>query len=183
MKVHGNARLLPRQRQLLCERIRLEGWTVAEAAEAAGVCERTAYRWLARWDAGEPMTDRSAAPRSQPTKTPPAVEELIGHALLHEEAGRRHADLAGIAVLAGGHDGDGAFDIGIIGDDDRRMPAEFHRRTLHVLAGKGGQSANASVAWTDVNETFFSPGRQRLAKEVLAGLLDGTINPFSVPDK
>ena len=52
MKVHGNARLLPRQRELLCERVRLEGWTVAEAAEAAGVSERTAYRWLARWDAG-----------------------------------------------------------------------------------------------------------------------------------
>ena len=78
MKVHGNARLLPRQRQLLCERIRLEGWTVSEAAEAAGVSERTAYRWLVRWDAGEAMTDRSAAPRCRPTKTPAAVEELIG---------------------------------------------------------------------------------------------------------
>src|SRR5688500_7292119 len=78
MKVHGNARLLPRQRLLLCERIRLEGWTVAEAADAAGVSERTAYRWLARWDAGEAMTDRSAAPRCRPTRTPAAVEELIG---------------------------------------------------------------------------------------------------------
>ena len=78
MKVHGNARLLPCQRQLLCERVRLEGWTVAAASEAAGVCERTAYRWLARWDAGEAMTDRSSAPRSQPTKTPVVLEELIG---------------------------------------------------------------------------------------------------------
>ena len=77
MKVHGNARLLPRQRQLLCERIRLEGWTVADAAEAAGVSERTTYRWLSRWDAGEAMTDRSAAPLRRPTKTPAAVEDLI----------------------------------------------------------------------------------------------------------
>jgi len=78
MKVHGNARLLPRQRLLLCERIRLEGWTVADAADAAGVSERTAYRWLSRWGAGEAMTDRSAAPRSQPTKTPAVLEQVIG---------------------------------------------------------------------------------------------------------
>jgi transposase InsO family protein len=70
--------LLPSQRKLLCERVRLEGWTVLEAAEAFGVSERTAYRWLARWNAGEAMTDRSAAPRSRPTKTPAVVEELIG---------------------------------------------------------------------------------------------------------
>lgn len=77
MKIHGNARLLPGQRRLLCERVRLEGWTVAEAAEAFGVSERTAYRWLARWDRGEPMTDRSSAPRRQPRRTSPAVEAEI----------------------------------------------------------------------------------------------------------
>jgi hypothetical protein len=35
MRLHANARLSPLGRQLLCERIRLEGWTVAEAAHAA----------------------------------------------------------------------------------------------------------------------------------------------------
>lgn len=77
MEIHGNARLLPRQRALLCERVRLEGWTIVEAAEAFGVSTRTVFRWLARFDAGEPMTDRSSAPRSTPTRTPAEVEELI----------------------------------------------------------------------------------------------------------
>ena len=47
MLLHGNAKLTPFQRALLCDRVREEGWTVSDAAEAAGCAERTAYRWLA----------------------------------------------------------------------------------------------------------------------------------------
>lgn len=50
-----------------------------------------------------------------------------------------------------------------------------------LVAGKGGLSSDASLAWTDVNETYFTAGKQRLAQQVLEGLLDGTIYPFSVP--
>jgi transposase len=77
MELHGNARLTPYSRTLMCERVREEGWTVAEAAEAAGCTERTCYRWLARYDTGEPMTDRSSAPKSVPGRTSPEVEALI----------------------------------------------------------------------------------------------------------
>jgi transposase InsO family protein len=77
MRLHGNARLTPFQRALLCTRVREEGWTVEEAAEAAGCSERTAYRWLARHDAGEPMTDRSSAPARVPGRTPERTEGLI----------------------------------------------------------------------------------------------------------
>ena len=77
MEIHGNARLLPRQRGLLCERVRLEGWTVADAAEAFGVSERTVYRWLARWDRGQPMTDRSSAPIRRPSRTSAELETQI----------------------------------------------------------------------------------------------------------
>ena len=77
MNTHANARLTPLGRQLLCERIRVQGWTVADAAEAVNVSERTAYRWLARYDAGEPMTDRSSRPLSSPTRTPVKVEIVI----------------------------------------------------------------------------------------------------------
>jgi transposase len=77
MRLHGNARLTPFQRALLCDRVREDGWTVSEAAEAAGCSERTAYRWLARHEAGEAMTDRSSAPRHRPTRTPPKVEAQI----------------------------------------------------------------------------------------------------------
>jgi transposase InsO family protein len=77
MRLHANARLTPFQRGLLCDRVRDDGWTVADAAEAAGCSERTAYRWLARHDAGESMLDRSSAPRCRPTRTPAAVEAEI----------------------------------------------------------------------------------------------------------
>lgn len=50
-----------------------------------------------------------------------------------------------------------------------------------LLAGKGGQTVDASLSWTDVNADIFTLGRQRLAQEALDGLLDGTISPFSVP--
>ncbi|HVE93449.1 MAG TPA: IS481 family transposase [Acidimicrobiales bacterium] len=77
MQLHANARLTPFQRALLCERVREEGWTVADAAEAAGCSERSAYRWLARHDAGESMLDRSSAPRCRPARTPASVEAEI----------------------------------------------------------------------------------------------------------
>jgi transposase InsO family protein len=77
MNTHANARLTPLGRRLLCERIRIQGWTVVEAAEAANISERTAYRWLARYDAGEALTDRSSRPHSSPTRTPVRREAVI----------------------------------------------------------------------------------------------------------
>lgn len=77
MLIHGNARLLPRQRTLMCHRVRNEGWTVGEAGDAFGVSTRTVFRWLRRWDAGQPMTDGSSAPRRRPTRTPVEVEAHI----------------------------------------------------------------------------------------------------------
>jgi transposase InsO family protein len=61
----------------MCRRVRHDGWTVAEAAEAFDVSERTVYRWLARFDAGEALTDRSSAPVRRPTKTSPEVEAMV----------------------------------------------------------------------------------------------------------
>ena len=77
MDLHGNARLCPFQRELMCTRVRLEGWPVARAAEAAGCSERTTQKWLARFDAGEPMTDRSSRPHTSPTRTPAETEAVI----------------------------------------------------------------------------------------------------------
>jgi transposase InsO family protein len=77
MELHGNARLTPHGRTLMCRRVRDDGWTISEAAEAAGCSERTCYRWLSRYDAGEPMTDRSSAPKRVPRRTSPELEALI----------------------------------------------------------------------------------------------------------
>jgi transposase InsO family protein len=77
MQLHGNARLTPHGRTLMCRRVRHQNWTVVEAARAAGCSERTCYRWLARFDGGEAMTDRSSAPGSVPGRTAPQTEALI----------------------------------------------------------------------------------------------------------
>jgi transposase InsO family protein len=70
MKLHANARTCPNSRRLLCERVEA-GWSVMEAAEAAGISDRSARRWLARWRVEGPvgLFDRSSAPRRIPHKT------------------------------------------------------------------------------------------------------------------
>jgi transposase InsO family protein len=69
MKLHGNARTCPRSRRLLVERVEC-GWTLRRAAAAAGVSERTAAKWCARWRAeGEKgLVDRSSRPLRQPRR-------------------------------------------------------------------------------------------------------------------
>jgi transposase len=61
----------------MCERVRIEGWSVAEAAEAFDVSERTVFRWLVRWDAGDSMRDRSSAPHHVVNRTPVRVVKMI----------------------------------------------------------------------------------------------------------
>lgn len=77
MNLHANAPLSPLGRRLMCQRVREHGWTVADAAAAANLSERRAYEWLARYDAGEPMTDRSSRPHTSPRRTPPRVVAAI----------------------------------------------------------------------------------------------------------
>jgi len=79
MKLHANARTCPNSRRLIVKRIEEEGWSLTAAAEAAGVSERTAAKWLARWRAeGETgLGDRSSAPRRRPTRLPaPNIEAI-----------------------------------------------------------------------------------------------------------
>jgi transposase InsO family protein len=80
MDIHANARTCPNSRRLLVRRIEEESWPLMVAAEAAGISERTARKWLARWRAeGETgLLDRSSAPRHIPHRTPPTTVEAIG---------------------------------------------------------------------------------------------------------
>ena len=79
MTLHSNARTCPRSRRLLVDRVLIEGWSLAVAAEAAGVSGRTAWKWVDRFrregEAG--LEDRSSAPKVVPSRTPTEREELI----------------------------------------------------------------------------------------------------------
>jgi transposase InsO family protein len=78
VKLHGNARLTPGQRQLLCQRIDEEQWTVSDAADAAGISERRAFVWLARWRGGDRvLADRSSTPKRIANRTPARVTAVI----------------------------------------------------------------------------------------------------------
>jgi transposase InsO family protein len=72
MEVHARAPLSPIGRQRVVDRVVCERWSVAAAAEAAGVTERSVYRWLARWRAQGPagLVDRRSVPGRIPHKTP-----------------------------------------------------------------------------------------------------------------
>ena len=71
MRLHRNARTCPHSRRLAVSRVLEQGWTLAAAAEAAGVSVRTLSKWLRRFrEEGEQgLLDRSSAPRSVPART------------------------------------------------------------------------------------------------------------------
>ena len=81
MDIHKNARLTPLGRERMVRAILEGGQTPQAAARAAGVCPRTARKWVARFKAEglAGLADRSSRPRRlrQPT-SPAAVEEVIG---------------------------------------------------------------------------------------------------------
>jgi len=62
----------------MARRVCSEGWSLAAAAEAAGVSERRCSIWVRRWREGDrELADRSSAPSRVPSKTTAAREEAI----------------------------------------------------------------------------------------------------------
>src|SRR4051794_28338144 len=79
MLVHARAPLSPIGRRRVVDRVVVEGWSVAEAAAAAGVTDRTVFRWLARFRAGGQagLVDRRPVPRRVPNRTSPDRVSVI----------------------------------------------------------------------------------------------------------
>jgi transposase InsO family protein len=79
VKIHRNAKTTPSMRALLVSRVREEVWVVADAAAAAGVSVRTAYKWLRRYRLGgaAALEDRSSRPHHQPQRTSAAKVAAI----------------------------------------------------------------------------------------------------------
>jgi transposase InsO family protein len=78
MNLHKNARLTPIGRERLVKMM-VSGHTAAVAARAAGVCPRTARKWLARYQAEgwAGLQDRSSRPHELRAPTPEAIVEQI----------------------------------------------------------------------------------------------------------
>jgi transposase InsO family protein len=77
--LHRNARTCPASRQLIARRVLEEGWTLTEAAEAAGISVRRAREWVHRFRAGDrELADRRSGPKRRPPgRVSPQREALI----------------------------------------------------------------------------------------------------------
>ena len=71
MRVHANAPLGPKGRLTMVRRVVEQRWSLARAAAAAGVSERTCGKWVRRYRVeGEVgLLDRSSVPLSVPHRT------------------------------------------------------------------------------------------------------------------
>ena len=100
MRLHPNARLTPRTRRLLAERIRSQGWPVARAAHAAGVSRQTAYKWLVRYADGRAadLADRSSRPHRIPRRTARRTVRRIEQLRRHRKAAWEIALTLGVPV-------------------------------------------------------------------------------------
>lgn len=78
MDIHENARSCPASRELLVKRVAC-GVSVAQAAQAIGLSERQAYRWLARFRAEglRGLSDRPSCPHRVPGRTDEKVIEAM----------------------------------------------------------------------------------------------------------
>ncbi len=100
MKLHANAPLGPKGRAVMVGRVVEEGRSLTEAAEAAGVSERTTAKWVARYrgegEAG--LEDRSSAPQTVANRTEEARIEAIAALRRLRMTGAEIAEALGMAL-------------------------------------------------------------------------------------
>ena len=100
MKLHANAALGPKGRATMIRRVLDEEWSLTEAAEAAGVSERTCQKWVARYrgegEAG--LLDRSSAPRTIANRTDERRVEAIAALRRLRMTGAEIAQCLGMAL-------------------------------------------------------------------------------------
>jgi transposase InsO family protein len=100
MNIHQNARLTSQGRLLLVGRITEAGWSVAQAAQAAGISVRQSYRWLGRYRAEGTagLRDRSSAPHRCQHRTPGDRVDEIERLRRQRMSGPQIARQLGMAV-------------------------------------------------------------------------------------
>jgi transposase len=79
MKLHANAALSLKQRERMVLRVLEDGWSIAKAAEAAEVSDRTCSKWVTRYrqEGAAGLLDRSSAPAVVANRTADNTVQLL----------------------------------------------------------------------------------------------------------
>jgi transposase InsO family protein len=169
MKLHANARLSVKGRELLVDRVERAGWSLTQAAEAAGVSDRTAAKWLARYRGEGPdgLLDRSSAPSVVANRTDDRRVEVIAALRRLRMTGAEIAQCLGMALstVSGILTRIGMGKLGRLGLEparryERARPGELihidvkklgriHDGAGHRFIGRPGQRVTTGMRLTD----------------------------------
>ena len=99
MNIHQNARLTPIGRERIVRAVLGGGQTPQAAARAAGVCPRTARKWVARFKAEgvAGLADRSSRPKRLRCPTSPAVVDQVVALRRQHLSGQHIAKTVGVS--------------------------------------------------------------------------------------
>lgn len=99
MNIHENAKLTPQGRERIVRLVQ-SGQTPEAAAQAAGVCPRTARKWIDRYrrEGVKGLKDRSSRPHRLRCPTPPAVIEQIEALRRQRMTGKQIASKIGVSA-------------------------------------------------------------------------------------
>lgn len=95
--MHKNARLTPRGREVLVQRLQA-GQRVAEVAQAMGLSETTVRKWWRRFCEGDGLQDRSSRPHSSPRAIAAERRALIEALRRQRRTGRVIAQQTGLSA-------------------------------------------------------------------------------------
>ena len=171
MKLHANARLSLKGRELLVGRVETAGWSLTEAAEAAGVSERTARKWLARHEAEGPvgLYDRSSAPVTVANRTDERRIEAIAALRRLRLTGAEIAEVLGMALstVSGVLTRIGMGKLGRLGlEPVQRYERERPGELIHIDVKKLGRIARPGHRMLGGQSARARPGYHRQANQL-----------------
>ena len=157
MRLHANAALSLKARARMVEQVLAQGRSIALAAEAAGVSERTCAKWVARYRQAGPegLLDRSSAPRRVHNRTDAHLVELLVSLRRLRFTAPELADLLGMPVstISGILKREGMGRLGRLGLEpavryQRERPGELIHidvKKLGRIVGSAGHRATGRV--------------------------------------
>jgi transposase len=163
MKLHGNAALSLKKRELLVSRVIDENWSLIEAAAAAEVSERTAGKWVRRFEAEGDLglLDRSSAPKQVHNRTPEARIQVIAALRRLRMTGAEIAEVLTMpaTTVSGILKQIGMGKLGRLGLEpaqsyERKRPGEL----IHIDVKKLGRiEGGAGKRWRDGKKRHYRP--------------------------